>query len=131
MTVLQIREFDDLIGKGFRYGGRGPDEFDCYGLVMECFKRLGVKLPDYLSPEDGASISALITCELRLWKPTTLRPGVLLNLRIPESSHVGFYIGHDRFIHAWAHAGGVCMERYSHWHERKRVLGIYEFNGNG
>lgn len=37
-----------LIGKPYRAGSSGPDEFDCIGLVRYYFRqRHGVELPDY------------------------------------------------------------------------------------
>jgi hypothetical protein len=37
-----------FIGKPFRHRGRGPRYFDCAGLVLAAYKRLGVTLPDFL-----------------------------------------------------------------------------------
>ncbi len=33
------------IGKWYRYGGNGPKNFDCSGLVQYVYKKAGVKLP--------------------------------------------------------------------------------------
>jgi len=38
--------FDDLIGKPYKENGRGPDGYDCYGLVLTVCHRLGIDLPD-------------------------------------------------------------------------------------
>lgn len=32
---------NDLVGKSFGINQRGPDAFDCWGLVLEVYKRLG------------------------------------------------------------------------------------------
>ena len=47
----------DLIGKPYQAGARGPDAFDCLGLVRHYFQaRHGVDLPEYnlltSTPED-------------------------------------------------------------------------------
>ena len=53
-----------LVGKPYKAGASGPDEFDCIGLVRYYFKEhLGVVLPDYqvvggTSAELGAFIKA-------------------------------------------------------------------------
>jgi cell wall-associated NlpC family hydrolase len=39
--------FHDLIGKPFSEMGRGPDSYDCWGLVMAVGNRLGIQLQDY------------------------------------------------------------------------------------
>lgn len=36
------------IGRRFAYGGRGPDVYDCWGLVMAVYKdQFGIDLPDF------------------------------------------------------------------------------------
>ena len=39
------KTFEGLLGKTFRHGGRGPEEYDCYGLCIEIYRRLGKHLP--------------------------------------------------------------------------------------
>lgn len=43
--------YTNIIGKRFKINGRGPDEFDCYGLVKEIAKRRGYYLPQQDTPE--------------------------------------------------------------------------------
>ena len=40
-------EFDDLIGKPFGEYGRGPDFYDCWGIVHVSGLRMGENTPDY------------------------------------------------------------------------------------
>lgn len=40
-------ELNDLLGLPFADGGRGPDSYDCWGIVREVYRRYGVTLPDY------------------------------------------------------------------------------------
>lgn len=40
-------DFQDLIGKPYVHGARGPDAFDCWGLCAEIYRRMGRDLPDY------------------------------------------------------------------------------------
>jgi len=35
----------DLPGRPYLYGARGPASFDCWGLVLEVRRRLGLVLP--------------------------------------------------------------------------------------
>lgn len=39
-------DITDLLGKPYKAHGRGPNGFDCYGLVIEVEKRLGHSMPD-------------------------------------------------------------------------------------
>lgn len=54
------------IGKHWRNGGRGPDEFDCWGLVWWIYlKHLNIKLPLYpIDAKDVSYVTALIDSEL-------------------------------------------------------------------
>ena len=114
----------DLIGKPFAYGGRGPDAFDCYGLVREMFRRRGVEVPNYNSPTEGARIIAAMLSGANDWQETQCSPGVVLLMRIPGSMHVGFTVDQFRFIHAWEKSG-VCVERIQDW--RNRIVACYRF----
>jgi cell wall-associated NlpC family hydrolase len=63
----------DLIGTPFRRGARGPDEFDCYGLVKFLIERAtGREVPDYQSPTDSGATHALISNGLFIhaWEPS-------------------------------------------------------------
>ena len=44
-------DVNDLIGRPWRLGGRGPDAYDCWGLVREVLQRMrpGLPLPDWAS----------------------------------------------------------------------------------
>lgn len=38
----------DYIGKSWEIGGRGPDSFDCWGLLMDIYKkRFDIDLPNF------------------------------------------------------------------------------------
>ena len=38
-------DYNDLIGLPFQDEGRGPYGYDCYGLLVEVYRRNGVILP--------------------------------------------------------------------------------------
>ena len=116
---MNINDLDlsDLIGTPFKYGGRGDGYFDCYGLVMEMYRRyMQIELPDYKSPTTAREIVALMRGELRLWR-TVSEPkfGTVMFMRLGEYTHVAMYLGENRFIHTCEATGGVCVERLSNW----------------
>jgi cell wall-associated NlpC family hydrolase len=94
----------DLIGKPFKSGGRGPDEYDCFGLAKEVFRRYGIELPDYrIMPEQIEIINEVIQIHVG-WEPVdpkNLPVPCLITLRFNSeySNHVATYIGHGSFIH--------------------------------
>jgi len=90
-----------LLGVPYRYGGSNPDTgLDCSGLVRHVVaKAAGLKLPG-----DAKAISAFGAPV----SSADIRPGDLVffnTLRRPYS-HVGIYLGNQRFIHAPS-TGGV------------------------
>lgn len=123
--TLSVNDVAGLVGKGFAYGGRGPDKFDCYGLVMELFRREGREVPDYDSPDQLDDIAALIGKEMKVWHRVEKAPGTCVVFALPRGLHCGYMLPGDRFIHAWEHTGGVTFERMSMW--KNRVLGFYEY----
>jgi peptidoglycan DL-endopeptidase CwlO len=77
------------LGVPYRYGGASPAGFDCSGLVMWVYGRLGISLPHNAAAlyDIGRAVSR-----------SRLRPGDLLFFH--GLGHVGLYIGHGRMIHA-------------------------------
>lgn len=126
--ALSENELARLIGTPFVYGGRGPDHFDCYGLLKHLYRRDGIELPDYLSPSDGARISALMLGELRLWQQIPEPEyGAAVLIRLPGNMHCGYCLDNGYFIHTWERHGGVIVERLSGW--RHRIVGFYRYVG--
>lgn len=39
-------DFTDLIGKPYKAGGRGPANYDCWGICIAAAARAGIELPD-------------------------------------------------------------------------------------
>lgn len=79
----------------YRYGGNTPDDgFDCSGFVRYVFKQsAGLQLPR-TSHEMGREGTPV--------QPDQLLPGdlVFFNTLHKPYSHVGIYIGDNRFVHA-------------------------------
>ena len=82
----------DQVGVPYRYGGSTPNGFDCSGLVQYSYTQAGVKVP---------------RTTRQLWSAvdtvgrSDLRPGDLLFFNIEgKMSHVGMYLGNQRFVHA-------------------------------
>lgn len=128
MQAPTTTELAELVGTPFVYGGRGPDAFDCYGLLMHLHALRGVALPDYRSPTDQATISALLASQLPLWERCPSAPGAAVAFRIGRLvTHCGMVLDDDHFIHTWEGSGGVCIERLSDW--KDRIYGFYRYAG--
>jgi cell wall-associated NlpC family hydrolase len=94
-----------LIGVPYKYGGNSPDSgFDCSGFVVHVFKRsLGIALP---------RSAQQISQQGHFVKLAQLSEGdlVFYDTGNHSYSHVGIYIGDNRFIHAPSSGGSVRIE---------------------
>ncbi len=117
-------EICDLIGVPFEYGGRGPETYDCYGLLIEMFKRCGQDIPDYGSSSHGTEIIAMMLGRLQEWREVGCEPGVAILIKMPQSMHVGFMLPYKKFIHTSVITGGVTVENIRIW--KHRIRGYYE-----
>lgn len=126
---LSASSLADLIGKPFRDGGRGPDGYDCWGLVIEVMRRCGQELPDYkIGALEFAKIGAEIEQQRPMWRRLVkLSPPCLLLIRLNVAffcNHIGVYIGEELFIHA-REKTGVCLDRVTSPAWAKRIEGFY------
>jgi cell wall-associated NlpC family hydrolase len=114
-----------LIGVDYRYGGDTPESgVDCSGLVRYVFQQVtGVTLP-----RTSKELSRLGNNV----KATDLVPGdlVFFNTRRLPFSHVGIYLGDNRFIHAPSTGSEVEISRLSesywqaHFNGARRLVGV-------
>lgn len=117
------------VGVPFEYGGRGPDKFDCYGLIKAIHAEQGIEIPDYISPTDNAAIAGIFATQLPAWREVPRGPDTVVVLRIGNLySHCGYMLDHNRMIHAWRTAGGVSIQRIDAWEHR--ILGFYRYAGH-
>ena len=95
-----------LIDTDYRFGGKNPDAgLDCSGMVSYIYGRAA-----------GVKVSGSAADIARRGRPIDregLRPGdlVFFNTRNASFSHVGIYIGDDRFVHAPSSAGRVRIDQ--------------------
>jgi len=126
---------NDLIGKPFKDLGRGPDYFDCFGLVKEVFKRQGFEIPDYgrdIWADQSSRINNAILDASEHWTPIS-KPirGCLAVFRFPYPmwvSHLGVMLDTERFINVRLKTR-VIIDKISSPAWKKRVAGFYLYNG--
>jgi cell wall-associated NlpC family hydrolase len=83
------------LGVPYVWGGASPSGFDCSGLTMYAYAKVGVSLPHNAAMQYGMGTPV---------SRSQLAPGDLVFFN--GLSHVGMYIGGGRFVHA-PHTGDV------------------------
>ena len=97
-----------LIDTGYRFGGKNPEAgLDCSGMVSYIYHRAA-----------GLRVTGSASDIARQGRPvdrSRLQPGdlVFFNTRNAPFSHVGIFIGDDRFVHAPSGNGRVRIDQLS------------------
>ncbi|EMS3941810.1 C40 family peptidase [Neisseria gonorrhoeae] len=99
-----------LLGIAYRYGGTSVSTgFDCSGFMQHIFKRaMGINLPR--TSAEQARMGAPVA-------RSELQPGDMVFFRTlggSRISHVGLYIGNNRFIHAPRTGKNIEITSLSH-----------------
>jgi len=110
------------LGVPYTWGGDKPDDgFDCSGLVLFVFRKVaGLELPHRAR------------LQRRLGKPVAsaqLQPGdlVFFNTLGNPASHVGIYIGEQRFVHAPSRGAKVRVDRLDNRYWARRYTGARRY----
>ena len=109
--------------KGVRYvhGGYSTKGTDCSGFVKMAFAKIGISAPRGSSAYASAGVKV---------SRANLQPGDVVcfdsdGSRVTNVSHVGIYLGNDRFIHASSTKGKVVVATFSTYQEK--YLGARRF----
>ncbi len=102
----------ELIGRPYKAGGRGPSDFDCWGLCMYLAEKIGGSLPDIAVPEDRQEHGKLIERQRRCFRKLRHAvAGCLVLFRIiDDRNRVKWHIGtilpdRQHFIHTTQNLG--------------------------
>ena len=100
------------LGKPYVFGAKGPESFDCSGLMQAAWAHAGVPISAGTTSQvhDGHAVAS----------PGELQPGDLVfipgSLGSPENPrHVGIYAGHGVLVNAYDEKTGVILERLDKW----------------
>lgn len=88
-----VTEALKYLGVKYVWGGETPAGFDCSGLTMYCYAKLGISLTHFARTQydEGVHVSY-----------KALMPGdlVFFGSSVNTIHHVGIYMGNDKYIHA-------------------------------
>jgi hypothetical protein len=103
------------LGKPYAWGGKGPNSYDCSGLMLAAWAAAGIGIPagTLSQVQAGRPIAAL----------SQVQPGDLLfipgSLGTPKNPrHVGMYAGHGLIVNAYDSSTGVILEPVSAWADK-------------
>ena len=94
-------KYDDLLGVPFKTHGRDKSGMDCYGLVLECLRREGKSLPDFVYMSEKQPAGALPQYAARTGaRPGEKAPGSVAEYENSDGTlHVGYMIDRDLLLH--------------------------------
>ena len=93
-----------LIATRYMDGGRGPDHFDCWGLVVEVCRQMGWPIP-----VDPLLVATSLS-QRRAGFAAHYDPGDWIMCDGPDEGAIGFTPLIDRASHAGICIGGVFLE---------------------
>ena len=110
--------YGDLLGKPWARLGRGPKFYDCYGLVIEIYRRLGHNLPEVLYTDELILKGNVITDVVNsFWKISEVKAGsVVMFAERNIPTHMGVALDDNRFIHASGDFGSVMVHSLTSRH---------------
>lgn len=124
----------DLLGKEFEYGTRGPDKFDCYGLMIETRKRAGLFIPENYASTNLPEVMHDSIEHAKVALPFRELPGprpfclVTFKLHPKYTTHIGMVLGDGyRFIHILPKLR-VAVERLDSICWAHRITGYWDIS---
>lgn len=108
---LNVRTLTDLIGKPWSCPCQPPDNYDCWALVVEVRKRLGIQIPDYLNRGSFKySDRKRFKNPPKTWRELEAPiPGCIVRTG-KGGTHVGVYLAKDQIINSM-YGVGVCVSK--------------------
>ena len=120
----------DLLGVPYKLGARLPGNgTDCFGLVVECCRRIGRPIPDpYVSSEVPRDAKEWIDERLTGWRRCDgpVVGGIVELFGMEHPAHVGFVVSETQFLHSLYKTGAV-IGRLDREPWRDRVVGFYVY----
>ncbi len=111
-----------MVGKPYRYGGNTPGKgFDCSGLVQYSYGRAGIKNVSRTTDAQRqqtrkVSLSSISRGDL-----------VFFNQEGRFASHVGIYLGNNRFVHAPSSGKRVRIDAFDAPYWQKHLVDARRF----
>lgn len=115
-----VKNAQKYMGVPYVWGGATPAGWDCSGFTQYVMKESGITIPRTAAEQFSKGV-AVNKSDLQVGDMvffTTYKPG---------ASHVGFYMGDDKFIHASSGAKEVTINSLSETYYADRYIGARRY----
>ena len=129
MSENRPYNFNQWRGKPFIPCGRGPEAYDCWGLVWAVIQDgLGMTLPSFLDDHERVDPEAHLHLEgWALVQVPQPQPFDVLYFRLAyQGGHVGLAVNGSSFLHTTMGYGSTIDRLYSPWW-RCKLEGVYRY----
>src|SRR5581483_10825790 len=118
-----------LISTPYQFGGADSQGFDCSGLAVFAYERVGLEIPRTAADQWRAAKRVPAGEPSRGAPYSDLTPGDLVFFRMGSRhiNHVGIYTGDGGFVHAPRRGGVVSSASLQDPYFRKRFAGAGRF----
>lgn len=108
------------LGLPYMIGGCGPNSFDDIGFVVYVYDKSGIKIENTIKSQMENGITV---------KKEEIEDGDLVFFREKndKASHVGIYIGDNKFIHAEKESGRIVITSLEDVHYKRAYVGAKRF----
>ncbi len=112
-----ITRAQKYLGVRYRYGQANEKGFDCSGFVKYVFGKFGIELP-------RSSYTQFNICKQVEIDKAKAGDLVFFNTRGRRASHVGIYMGNNKFIHSPSRGRTVSIDSISAYYFKPRLSGF-------
>ena len=134
VDIMDKIHLNNLVGIPFKSGGRDiQNGLDCWGLVIETYKRFGIKIPDItirISPSGLVAGSAGMGTEKCRWKEVyypkdnDIPLTVLMQIHQKYITHAGVLVSRNRLLHTTKCTGSILTRLDA---IKSHVIGYYRY----
>jgi cell wall-associated NlpC family hydrolase len=115
-----INTAQQYMGVPYVWGGSTPAGFDCSGFTQYVLKQNGINIPRTAAEQYQSGVSIM---------KSNLKVGdlVFFTTYKPGASHVGFYLGDGKFVHASSGAKQVTISSLDEKYFTERYIGARRY----
>ena len=114
-----MADYKSLIGRQWLYG-----KFDCYTIVRDYYKLLGIIMPDYDRPKDLITSKSIFldqakNCNFKQidFEDRTQNDVLIMKLGTKNPMHAAIFLGNNRILHQ-KYESLSCIENYNAYYRR-------------